>query len=127
MRDYYYERYNAYDIEEIKDNIEMDEYLDMKYGHNTNSKSEKRWIDRADEISAEEMEAFQAVQDDPKHQTRILGMQLHDERKALGMSQQYVSKEAGISVDTISRLERGHTNFRKETLDKVRQYLGVES
>ncbi|RIU93427.1 helix-turn-helix domain-containing protein [Oceanobacillus picturae] len=127
MRDYYYESYNAYDIEKIKKHIEIDEYLDMRYGHNANSKSEERWVDKEDEISAEEMEAFQAVQDDPKHQTRILGMQLHDERKALGMSRKYVSKEAGISVDTISRLERGHTNFRKETLDKVRQYLGEES
>ncbi|PWU69956.1 helix-turn-helix domain-containing protein [Gracilibacillus dipsosauri] len=35
-------------------------------------------------------------------------------------------EKIGISVDTISKLEKGHTNFRKATLDKVKLFLGIE-
>ncbi|WP_077596105.1 helix-turn-helix domain-containing protein [Oceanobacillus kimchii] len=98
----------------------------MDHKHNLDSTSEHCWVDGADDITEEEMEAFRALPENPEHQNRVLGMHLHDERKALGLSQKYVSEKIGISVDTISRLEKGHTNFRKATLNKVKLFLGIE-
>ncbi|AIF44984.1 transcriptional regulator [Virgibacillus sp. SK37] len=126
MDNYNYESNRQNDILTSNRDINVDKYLYMEYEHNLNSTSEQCWVDEADDITEEEMEAFRALQENPEHQNRVLGMHLHDERKALGMSQKYVSEKIGISVDTISRLEKGHTNFRKATLDKVKLFLGIE-
>lgn len=58
-----------------------------------------------------------------EYQIEMLGMQLYDERKALKMTQEEMSQRIGISVNTISRLESGQTNFREQTIDKVKHYL----
>ncbi len=54
-------------------------------------------------------------------------MQLYDERKALKMTQEEMFQRIGISVNTISRLESGQTNFREKTIDKVKRYLQIPS
>lgn len=61
------------------------------------------------------------------YKIEMLGMQLYDERKIWKMTQQEMSQAIGISVNTISRLESGQTNFREKTIDKVKRYLQIPS
>ena len=47
-------------------------------------------------------------------------------RKELKLSQSYVADLAGISVNTISTIERGEANPTVDVLDKIAGVLGLE-
>ena len=47
-------------------------------------------------------------------------------RKELKLSQSYVADLAGISVNTISTIERGEANPTVDVLDKIADVLGLE-
>ena len=46
-------------------------------------------------------------------------------RKALGQSQIEFSANCGISVESLSLMERGLENPKLETLQKIAAYLGI--
>jgi len=47
-------------------------------------------------------------------------------RKELKLSQSYVADLAGISLNTISNIERGEANPTVDVLDKIADVLGLE-
>ncbi len=47
-------------------------------------------------------------------------------RRQAALSQQELAARAGVTQETISRLERGHTAARGRTLRKLADVLGVE-
>lgn len=55
-----------------------------------------------------------------------LGESIKQRRKALRVSQAQLAELAGISVNTLYKIERGQTNPRLETLSKIGDVLGME-
>lgn len=54
-----------------------------------------------------------------------LGQQLREHRKTKGMSLQELSKASGVSVGTLSHVERGLTSASVKTLSRISRELGV--
>jgi y4mF family transcriptional regulator len=55
-----------------------------------------------------------------------LGIQLKDRRKTLGITQPHLAELAGISVNTLYKIERGQANPTLEVLQKVTEVLGLD-
>lgn len=51
---------------------------------------------------------------------------MKERRKALGINQSALSEIAGISANTLYKIERGQTNATFEVLEKILDVLGME-
>lgn len=60
---------------------------------------------------------------DVSAQIRAVGAAIKAIRKQSGLSQGEVAQKAGISIDTVSRIERGE-NGELETLERIAEALG---
>jgi len=54
------------------------------------------------------------------------GNLLKDRRKSLGINQSDLAEIAGISINTLYKIERGQTNATLEVLEKILDVLGLE-
>jgi y4mF family transcriptional regulator len=54
------------------------------------------------------------------------GKLLKERRKSLGINQSEVAEIAGISINTLYKIERGQTNATLEVLEKILDVLGLE-
>ena len=59
-------------------------------------------------------------------QVQELGSFIKDRRNELRLTQPYIAELAGISVNTLSKLERGQSNPSLEVLSKVTEVLGIQ-
>lgn len=55
-----------------------------------------------------------------------IGHQIRERRKVLKVTQPDVAEMAGISINTLYKMERGQTNPTVEILNKVAEVLGME-
>ena len=55
-----------------------------------------------------------------------LGMQIRTRRKQLQITQPVLAELAGISVNTLYKIERGQANPTLEVLEKITDVLGLE-
>ncbi len=56
----------------------------------------------------------------------LIGKQVKERRKVLGITQPHLAELADISVNTLYKLERGQTNPTLEVLEKISHVLGLE-
>lgn len=56
-----------------------------------------------------------------------LGNRIRDRRQEMGMSQEKVAEQAGISVNTVSRIEGGQSAMSIEIFIRIVQVLGVDA
>ena len=56
----------------------------------------------------------------------IIGVAVRDRRKELGITQPHLAELAGVSTNTLYKLERGHGNPTLEVLNKLAEVLGME-
>ncbi len=56
----------------------------------------------------------------------MLGKSIQSRRKALRVTQSQLADLAGISVNTLYKIERGQANPTLETLTKITDPLGME-
>jgi y4mF family transcriptional regulator len=54
------------------------------------------------------------------------GNLLKDRRKSLGINQSDLAEIAGISINTLYKIEKGQTNATLEVLEKILDVLGLE-
>ena len=59
-------------------------------------------------------------------QTKQVGGLLRKYRRLNGISTRMVAKACGISMDTVSRFERGETDTGFDTVCKIADFLGFE-
>ncbi|RSC65934.1 XRE family transcriptional regulator [Bacillus sp. (in: firmicutes)] len=50
-------------------------------------------------------------------------MDVYCKRKALGLTQRELAKKLGISLDTLSKIEKGHENLRAKVKAKIERNL----
>lgn len=55
-----------------------------------------------------------------------LGKTIRERRKALGITQPHLAELAGVSVNTLYKLERGQANPSWEVVGKLAEVLGLE-
>ncbi len=55
-----------------------------------------------------------------------IGSVLKQRRKELGINQSDLAEIAGISINTLYKIERGQTNPTLEVLEKILDVLGLE-
>ena len=55
-----------------------------------------------------------------------VGQTIRDRRKELGITQPHLAELAGVSTNTIYKLERGQGNTTLEVLNKLADVLGME-
>jgi transcriptional regulator with XRE-family HTH domain len=55
-----------------------------------------------------------------------IGNSIKKRRKELGIIQSHLSKLAGVSLNTLYKLERGQSNPTLEVLSKLAEVLGME-
>jgi y4mF family transcriptional regulator len=55
-----------------------------------------------------------------------LGNIIKTRRKELGISQPHLAELAGISINTLYKLERGYSNPSLEVINKLAEVLGFE-
>jgi len=56
-----------------------------------------------------------------------LGNRIRNRRQEIGMSQEKIAEKAGISVNTVSRIEGGQSAMSIEIFIKIIQILGVDA
>lgn len=56
----------------------------------------------------------------------MIGQRIKERRKTLRVSQAQLAELAGISVNTLYKIEREQTNPTLETLTKIANVLGLE-
>ncbi|HBK70819.1 MAG TPA: transcriptional regulator [Flavobacteriaceae bacterium] len=56
----------------------------------------------------------------------MVGQRIKERRKGLRVTQTQLAELAGISVNTLYKIERGQTNPTLETLTKIANVLGME-
>jgi len=56
----------------------------------------------------------------------IIGKSIKERRKTLRVTQPQLAELAGVSVNTLYKIERGQTNPTLETLTKIADILGME-
>jgi transcriptional regulator with XRE-family HTH domain len=74
------------------------------------------------------MVGYQATDAEPPPVDRLkyFGIWLREEREAAGMSQRALAREAGLSPQAVSRIERGETQTpRWETIRRLAAALGI--
>ena len=59
------------------------------------------------------------------HQRKLLGERIHQWRMVLGLSSQQISERAGVTRDTVRKLENGDTTVKTETLLQVLRAMGM--
>ena len=59
-------------------------------------------------------------------QTKEIGETIRDRRKELGITQPHLAELAGISVNTLYKIERGQNNPTLAVLNKILDVLGLE-
>jgi y4mF family transcriptional regulator len=57
---------------------------------------------------------------------KAFGNIIKERRKSLGINQSDLAEIAGISINTIYKIERGQTNATLEVLEKILDVLGLE-
>ncbi|MDD4144895.1 MAG: helix-turn-helix transcriptional regulator [Prolixibacteraceae bacterium] len=55
-----------------------------------------------------------------------IGEQIKERRKALRVSQPDLAEMAGISINTLYKIERGQANPTVQILNKIAEILGME-
>lgn len=55
-----------------------------------------------------------------------LGESIRSRRKELGITQPHLAELAGISLNTLYKLERGQSNPSLEVINKLAEVLGME-
>jgi len=55
-----------------------------------------------------------------------LGETIKSRRKELGITQPHLAELAGISINTLYKLERGQSNPSLEVLNKLAEVMGME-
>ena len=55
-----------------------------------------------------------------------IGLGIRDRRKELGITQPHLAELAGVSTNTLYKLERGQGNPTLEVLNKLAAVLGME-
>lgn len=56
----------------------------------------------------------------------IIGKEIRERRKELGITQPELAELAGVNVNTVVRLERGVTNPTLDVLVRIGEALGME-
>ncbi len=56
----------------------------------------------------------------------MIGKSIKERRKGLRVTQTQLAELAGISVNTLYKIERGQTNPTLDTLTKIANVLGME-
>jgi y4mF family transcriptional regulator len=56
----------------------------------------------------------------------IIGSTIKNRRKELGITQPHLAELAGISTNTLYKLERGQANPSLDVLNKLAEVLGME-
>lgn len=96
--------------EELQQLVGIEEYLDMKYDKG-NGNWEPHW-----EIG--DSDVFELP--------TSLAMDVYVKRKAEGLTQRELAKKLGISLDTLSKIEKGHENLRTKVKTIIDDYLNDE-
>lgn len=55
-----------------------------------------------------------------------IGIAIRERRKELGITQPHLAELAGVSTNTLYKLERGQGNPTLEVLNKLAEVLGME-
>jgi len=55
-----------------------------------------------------------------------VGLAIRDRRKELGITQPHLAELAGVSTNTLYKLEKGHGNPTLDVLNKLAEVLGME-
>jgi len=55
-----------------------------------------------------------------------IGVSIRTRRKELGITQPHLAELAGVSTNTVYKLERGQSNPSLDILNKLAQVLGME-
>lgn len=55
-----------------------------------------------------------------------IGIFIRDRRNALGITQPHLAELAGVSINTLYKLERGQSNPTVDVLNKILEVLGME-
>ena len=55
-----------------------------------------------------------------------IGIAIRERRKELGVTQPHLAELAGVSTNTLYKLERGQGNPTLDVLNKVAEVLGME-
>jgi len=55
-----------------------------------------------------------------------VGQAIRDRRKELGITQPHLAEVAGVSTNTLYKLEKGQGNPTLEVLNKLAEVLGME-
>lgn len=55
-----------------------------------------------------------------------LGLAIKERRKQLGITQPHLAELAGVSINTLYKLERGQGNPSLEVIGKIAEVLGFE-
>ncbi|HDX9538232.1 MULTISPECIES: helix-turn-helix transcriptional regulator [Bacillus] len=92
--------------EELQELLGIEEYLDMNF-----DKGNGDWEQDWDEDS------------DVNDLSSSLAMDVYCKRKALGLTQRELAKKLGISLDTLSKIEKGHENLRAKVKAKIERNL----
>ena len=58
---------------------------------------------------------------------RIFAKRFKELRNSMGFSKNKLARELNISYSTITRIEKGNTNIRMETLTKIVLYFKISS
>jgi len=57
---------------------------------------------------------------------KTLGQLLRNRRKSLNLNQQELADLCNLSLNGISKIERGDSDIRISTLQKIGQFLGIQ-
>lgn len=57
---------------------------------------------------------------------KVIGIQLKERRDNLKITQEQVADLAGVSINTLYKIERGQANPTLESLEKITDILGLE-
>jgi DNA-binding XRE family transcriptional regulator len=96
--------------EELQKLVGIDKYLDMKYDKG-NGNWEPNW-------EVEDTDAFELPSS--------LAIDVYAKRKAEGLTQRELAKILGISLDTLSKIEKGHENLQTKIKTIIEDYLNQE-
>ncbi|KON87950.1 hypothetical protein AF332_14690 [Sporosarcina globispora] len=95
--------------EELQDLVGIEEYLDMKF-----NKGNGDWKPDLDDDS------------DTYEFHSSLAMDVYCKRKAEGQTQRDLAKKLGISLDTLSKIEKGHEKLPNKVKTIIDDYLYEE-
>lgn len=111
MKNYYCHGFYYDTEEELKQLLDVEEYLDLEFNKgNGGWVDESHWDEKKEEIDL----------------SSSLAMDVYVKRKAEGLTQRELATKLGISLDTIVKIENGHENLRTKVKAKIEEYINEE-